>query len=311
VTFSLPRAFALVALLGGLLGSGTVSRADELQPGALAPRAAHGRSSLAVALSWARRPEKQSEWAGSLVLTVPTSGWLASPRKAKHAAEPPEELEPCDEEHHGADSETDGPPDDLGRAAPPLPRLRTADVAAAIRAARQAAGLSARRLRLDDLASRARWSSALPNVRLRVTRLIDESASLSPTSYDADRHTASGGTSLWLEARTTWQLDRALFASEEVRLERLWAQALRERARVSQEVLGLLLSWQQAVAELTDQGGLVDFATCRRLWLRQHQLALEVDVATGGWFSRWASRDPIRRPSMECAARPPVVAARD
>ena len=136
-----------------------------------------------------------------------------------------------------------------------------------------------------------------------MTRLIDENASLSPTSYDAQRQTASGGTSLWLEARTTWQLDRALFASEEIRIERLRYLSAREDQRVGREVLGLLLSWQQAAAELIDQGAELTFAECRSLWLRERQLAIELDLATGGWFNRWSRRAAGRRPQVECSPR--------
>src|SRR5690606_41297240 len=56
--------------------------------------------------------------------------------------------------------------------------------------------------RLDALASRARTSALLPELRLRATRAVDESESLSPTEYDPLRRTASGGTSTWFEARS-------------------------------------------------------------------------------------------------------------
>jgi len=138
---------------------------------------------------------------------------------------------------------------------------------------------------------------------LRVTRLIDESASLSPTSYDAQRQTASGGTRLWLEARTSWQLDRALFASEEIRIERLRFLSAREDTRVARETLGLLLSWQTAAVELVDQSAEASYAECRRLWLRERQLALELDLVTGGWFDRWSRRAAGRRPKVRCHHR--------
>ena len=165
------------------------------------------------------------------------------------------------------------------------------------------AGLSTRIARLNDLSSRARWSAALPRLRLRVTRLIDESSSLSPTSYDAERQTARGGTRLWLEARTTWRLDRALFADEEIRLERLRYRTSEARRRAARDVLEVLFAWQRAAVALVDLETDAAVEECRAALVHEQQLAIELDLLTGGWFSRWTLRDSSRRPQISCSGR--------
>lgn len=320
---------AVCLVLGGLVpATGHALDGDELRP--VRPvgwtsdeTTGSSTSSLALSLAWAKKQDRRNELAGSLVLTLPTAGWLASPSELPHRDRTPPAAradgprpdgaskpsagaddgldEPCPEE--GGDGAAHAAPARASARDPepaPLPSLRSQDVRAALRAARRGAQLARWRERLDDLAGRARWSAALPRVRLRVTRLIDESASLSPTSYDAERQTASGGASLWLEARTTWRLDRALFASEEIRLERLRYATARQRERIEQRALELLLAWQQAAMELLDSHRELPFAECRSLWLRERQLALELDVATAGWFERWRRRQTGGRPRAEC-----------
>src|SRR5690242_8947790 len=90
------------------------------------------------------------------------------------------------------------------------------------------------------MATRARWSAALPTLRLRALRLTSETASAVPTAYDPTRITSSGGASLWLEARASWALDRALFSEEEVRLARIARDIEAERGRLERRVLDLL-----------------------------------------------------------------------
>ncbi|RLB57700.1 MAG: hypothetical protein DRI90_17680, partial [Deltaproteobacteria bacterium] len=220
----------------------------DLVPRPLLPLAGaqSGRATVSLALSLARRPERR-DLAGSLVVSVPTSR-LFAPTKAKAAA-------PDDKSLAADDGLADPPGDDqasdiLARAPREqpviLPLIRPRDARAAISAAQRVGGTAPAGERLDDLASRARWSALLPKVRLRATRLIDESNSLSPTSYDANRITSSGGASLWLEARTTWSLDRLLFAQEEVPIERLRQKLRDDRSETASRVLDLLFSWQRA-----------------------------------------------------------------
>src|SRR6185295_8786326 len=121
-------------------------------------------------------------------------------------------------------------------------------------AACKAAKLDEADARLDALASRARTSALLPELRLRATRAIDESESVAPTEYDPLRRTASGGTSTWLEARATFRLDRLVFADDEIAVERLRAARAAERLRLVTKVLDLLDTWQRARASEGDPG---------------------------------------------------------
>ena len=151
--------------------------------------------------------------------------------------------------------------------------------------ARKKAGLVAADARLEGLAGRARAGALLPELRLRVTRLVDDSESLSPTEYDPGRTTASGGTSLWLEARATWRLDRLVFADEEIAIERLRADRAEAEARLTARVLDLLFAWQRARA----LEARLDLAPDERLAASLKVLECEaaLDVATDGWFTRW------------------------
>ena len=260
--------------------------ASELDPGEDA--------SLSVTLS-ARLSAERKEYLGGVVLAFPTD-WAASPRKAKRAA--PVELEE-------RPTRDDGPADEArpgqARARPrssvsSLPRIRPRDARAAIQAAEGASGYPAAESALDEMASRARWSALLPQLRLRATRLVDESTSLSPTSYDADRTTASGGVSLWLEARTTWSLDRLVFASEEVRIEQMHSQLAKASRQRNGDVVEMLFAWQRAIYLVVDPT--VDPARCMAAWLDAEQLVAQLDLATAGWFSRW--RESKDLPDMDC-----------
>ncbi len=118
-----------------------------------------------------------------------------------------------------------------------------------------------------------------------------------PTSYDPFRQTASGGASLWLEARATWSLDRALFSDEEVRIERIERDVEADRERLHRRVLDLIFGWQDAVLDRFDPTS--SFRECRRGYLREQQLAAELDLITAGWFTRWrADGDPL--PATDC-----------
>lgn len=189
-------------------------------------------------------------------------------------AEPPPGEEPAEVE-----------PEPLPEEVPVTVLVTPRDARAAVRAALAAARSGRAAARLDDLQSRANSSALLPEVRLRVTRLIDEDQRLAPTEYDPDRTTASGGSSLWLEGRLMWRLDRLVFASEEVALERLRVGHERERERLSLLVVKLLATWQRArTLELDDMGEPED-RRAAALDAMEAELALE--VLTDGWFSRW------------------------
>ena len=162
--------------------------------------------------------------------------------------------------------------------------LTARDLRVAIDAATRRGPFAHDEARLDDFSERARHAAALPELRLRATRLADARASLSPTSYDEERATSSEVASVWLEARAVWTLDRAIFATEELRVERLRQSLAAARDKLSNRVLELVFAWQEAELASTDPA--TTETECRRAWLRRAQLGAELDLLTGGWLSR-------------------------
>lgn len=252
-----------------------------------------GAASVSVSLSTRQVTLAQGgdrrDYAGSLVVSMPTDAWW-SPRKAKNISEPDDGGQPR--------------PPPGGARARPRPDVSSAfllvrprDARAAADAAVAAAGHDRESEALDDLAARARWSAVLPQVRLRATRLVDESVSLSPTSYDADRTTSRGGASLWLEARTTWSLDRLLFADDEVRIERIQRQVADDARDLRERVVRDLFRWQRARVRVLDPA--ISYDACVEHWLDMSELEVSLDVITGGWFSRWRARRGIVAPACE------------
>jgi hypothetical protein len=268
--------------------------------------ARRSRATLGLSFRWAHHPERES-MAGGLVLTLPTGGFVPlAARGGSKAKEPAPDVKPA----------KGGP-----RATPPAPtppraprgepdeareatvaewvRVSGVDARAAVDAAERHAALRRDEAHLADMASRARWSAALPNLQLRALRLTSETASLVPTAYDPTRITSTGGVSLWLEARATWALDRALFSEEEVRLERIARDIAADRQRLQRRVLDLLFGWQDAVLARLDPTS--SFRECRQASLKEDQLTTELDFVTHGWFTRWrADREPL--PAPDCFA---------
>lgn len=167
---------------------------------------------------------------------------------------------------------------------PPAPLLSPELARGAVRAALRTAKLDDAERRLDSLASRARTSALLPELRLRATRAIDESESLAPTEYDPTRRTATGGTSTWLEARATFRLDRLVFADDELAIEKLRITRAAERGRLVAKVLELLDTWQRARTAEADPAAAPDARARASLAAAASEASL--DVLTGGWFSK-------------------------
>jgi len=156
---------------------------------------------------------------------------------------------------------------------------------AAIAAALEHAGLETSTARVDRLASRSRTSSLLPELRLRVTRQLDDSQVLSPTEYDPDRVTATVKASWWFEARATFRLDKLVFADEEVALERMREDRVEAGKKLRERVLALLFAWQKALRLRED--GAADPGVQMKAGLEVIEAEVTLDVLTGGWFSRW------------------------
>jgi hypothetical protein len=166
---------------------------------------------------------------------------------------------------------------------PMVPPLTvTAEVArSCVRAALRAVGLSDDQ-RLDSVASRARSSAALPELRLRAMRTLGESGRISLSDDDPSRYVASGAASNVLEARLTFRLDRLLFADEEIVVERARLDRTELRSRIAAKVLQALFEWQKAYAAAQDTT-----LAAEDRWaatLREAESCAILDMMTGGWF---------------------------
>jgi len=169
----------------------------------------------------------------------------------------------------------------------------TRDIAhTAVVAAWRAAGLSANDAKVDDLASRARWSALLPEARVRVARHFDESARIDSTTSGDPRTTDSAGANLWLEARLTWRLDRVLYANDEPAFERIRFERYDARSRLAVRVLALLGQWQRAWVDAHLSAP--DSTETLEVSLRLSDAEAALDVLTGAWFGRW--RASLDRP---------------
>jgi hypothetical protein len=159
-------------------------------------------------------------------------------------------------------------------------RLARAVVAEALRVQGSAIELS----RLDGMAARSRAAASLPEVRLGAGTSQDESLRQNPTQAEPGRFTRDGGRDLWLEARLTWRLDGAIFASDEIAIMRLRAQQREDAARLSRDVLEALIDWQRARLVLASETALPEEREVGTL--RQFGAVARLDVLTDGWFSR-------------------------
>lgn len=180
------------------------------------------------------------------------------------------------------------------------PRLARACVAAAWRAA----GLGADETRLDAIVSRARWSAALPEARLRAVRFEDARLSLD-TSTDTSKLRDSTGANVGFEARLTWRFDRLIYADDEPAFERIRLEHRSARTRLAAKVLEALRHWQRAALDLqqTPQGTR-DEADAR---LRSIEAEAALDVLTNGWFGVNAQR-PARGSQRAPGLVPPADA---
>jgi hypothetical protein len=170
-------------------------------------------------------------------------------------------------------------------AAPVVREAVSPDLArTAVNMALRVVGNPAQLARLESMASRSRTRAVLPELGLRAGTSSDASLRLTPIVSDPARFTQSGGSDLWVEARLTWKLDRALFSPDEVAIERLSWNSAQARERLVRRVLDLLFEWQEAQLELVEP--LLSDEQYRKAWLSALRSAAELDVLTDGWFSR-------------------------
>jgi hypothetical protein len=147
---------------------------------------------------------------------------------------------------------------------------------------------------IDSMASRARTSAALPELRLRAMRTVDESGRVTLSDTDPFRYTEAGTATSWLEARLTFRLDRLIFADEEVSLERVRVERSELRARAAAKVLQALFEWQRAYALVQEPA--ISSAEHFAAILRELEASAILDVMTDGWFGRFRASIDAKSP---------------
>lgn len=179
----------------------------------------------------------------------------------------------------------------------PVPALAPVVGRAVVRAALRAAGLEGGDERVEAAVARARTAALLPEARLRAMRSQDESARVD-TLPDERRVTGTLGADLWLEARLTWRLDRALYHDDEPRLERLRLDVHEARAKVAGRALDALFRWQRARLEehfgalgIGPDGRGAPTREALEARARVDEAELILDTLTNGWFSAWRGEE--------------------
>jgi hypothetical protein len=240
----------------------------------------------------AERSDHGSELAGFVALAVPLDR-LAAPRKLTESAPdaPKQEAEAPEAAPHPRTPEAEPAKEkpDAGepREEPALPAAVLARLARdAVRAALRAHDVASNRSELEGLGRRARFSAALPELRLRAVGSNDQSQRLTPTIEDPERYTVTSGNDLLLEASATWKLNRLVFADEEIAIERLELEREKGVAKLSERVVERLFDWHRAFSCLSNTEPTSKLHG--RCELERLEAEVELDVLTGGWFGEAA-----------------------
>ena len=227
----------------------------------LLPRSAHAELTFSAEASVVRSSYGMRGFAALLSLTLPLPG---AGSRSGVLAQP--EVEPASRARPRPAVRLD-------------PRFVRRVVLAAHRAGRRPQALA----RLSSLASRSRTSGALPEVSLRAERSVDESLRLAPTINDPYRYTQAGGVRTVVGGKLTWRLNRLVFASDELAVERLRLERARLDARRVKRVIAELFRWQRARNQERSADLPVEDRAAAALAALEAELTL--DVLTGGWFS--------------------------
>ena len=145
------------------------------------------------------------------------------------------------------------------------------------------AGLTESDSEIERMATRARASALLPELRV-----MAKGVSAGPRDYISDTGTVATsyfGPSYSIEGSLTFHLERLAYSGQEARLERLRLERIEARSRITQRVIDEIARWSKATSEERDSPEGADQhadATARRV---AAQMAL--DVWTGGWFSEY------------------------
>jgi hypothetical protein len=184
------------------------------------------------------------------------------------------------------------PPSAPPPAPPSAPPLMITRVVArqAVSAAWKASGIGLDDARIDSMIARARSSAALPETRLRVMKVVDDSSQIGVIPTDTSTYDIAGA-NLYLEARLTWRLDRLLYADDEPTLERTRLERKDARERIAAKVIDTLFQWQRAQVAL--RGAIPGTKEAIDATLRLAESEAALDVLTGGWFGGWLARQDV------------------
>jgi hypothetical protein len=185
---------------------------------------------------------------------------------------------------------------------PPAPLLITPAVAhRAVTSAWKTSGIGVDDARIDSMVARARASAALPETRLRVMKVINDSSHVGVIPTDTGTYDLAGA-DLYLEGRLTWRLDRLLYADDEPSLERTRLERQDARERIAGKVIDTLFQWQRALVAY--RGAITGTKEAIDSRLRMAEAEAALDVLTGGWFGGWVSRQESV-PTSTVLATPP------
>lgn len=279
------RGFGVFGYVCAIALSVPVHARAQVTPGPPTLAPAGGRFEVALHAR-STRASARAEQAAWLSVTLPLDK-LALPRAAQRAPSPSPALSAALAPVPAPAPAPGEPP-----AAPPVTFQQLRALSDFTHRATQVAlgvvGAAAERRRIDALASRARASALLPELRLRAVRNSDQALRWAPTGDDPYRVTQAEGAGIILEASAVFRLDRLLFAHEELAVERARQDASEQRlkleARVQAAVLGLFRARELACAEPRDD------AKATLELLRALEQFQELDSLTAGWFADEAPR---------------------
>jgi hypothetical protein len=160
----------------------------------------------------------------------------------------------------------------------------------AVRAALASARRSEAWTRLISLEARSHSSALLPELIFRGVRNTDQSLRFSPTVDEPNNYSAAGGAGWWFEARFIWHLDRLVFDTHELGIERLRTEHSDRTGKLVAKVLTTLFSWQRATLRAEDPKAAAEDQ--ERAELDRAEAEILLDELTGGWFSAELARRP-------------------
>ncbi len=158
---------------------------------------------------------------------------------------------------------------------------REPDVEGCISAAIRHAGLDPGKAR--SIARRARWAGLLPHLSVNVGRTFARDEGLLLQVDASNNLRVHTGDSLYLGVRASWDLDRLVFHTSELRADREVARVARERSALAGRVAHVYYQRRRAQLELL----LKPPTTRADVVLRQldiAELSATLDELTGGWF---------------------------